>query len=610
MKQIFILFTIIFAASSLNAQSPQDTSGTVNVIYCTHFEISKPLSELATFLPENNDTTATTKPEAFDKVARKLHVVPYNPDALPNGDDTEFQDFFGTKSAPAPLINFAGMTGDYTPPDPSGAAGSGHYVQAVNSSYKIFSKSGTALSGNISLIDLFGNDEGDPIVLYDKYVDRFVITEFSPTNKFYIAVSKTSDPTGQYYIYQYTSPDFPDYPKYSIWADGYYMTSNQYSQVVFVFERDKMIIGDASARCIYKSFSPPMNNSDFFCPSTADADGQLPPFGTPCPIFCIEDDNDGGTADRINIYDMAVSWGTTPSATITLNTQLPVTAFNSLGTMDDVTQPGTSQKLDALSQIFMFRAQYRIWPGYNTIVLNHAVKISAGKYAIRWYELRQVGSTWSVYQQNTYNPDALSRWCGSIAMDDNGSIAMAYSVTGTVNSTSVYPSIRYTARNASDTLNLMTFAEETAIAGTAPKTSDDRWGDYSQTSIDPSDGTVFWFTGEYTTNGNPDATRIFSFQIPDLHSGIETETEDLLFFNAYQLDDALTIHVSNLPSDKETVVDLFDITGKKLDGKTVTPVDKSFETVFSLSGIPKGTYLVRVGVNNSSFQKVKKVIIL
>lgn len=608
MKKIFFLILSVSTAASLNAQSLQDTSGTVKVLYPVSFKISKPLSELV----QTNaaDNVAGIKPEAFDKEARKLKNFAENPNALPQGDDNNFQDYFGIKPLVPPLVNFAGIPGDYTPPDPTGAAGPNHYVQAVNSSYKVFSKTGSALSSTISLTTLFGNDEGDPIVLYDKYADRWVITEFSLTNNFYIGISQTNDPTGSYYIYQYTSPDFPDYPKYSIWSDGYYMTSNQYSQVVFVFERDQMLAGNVSARGIYMNFSPPGNSSGFYCPSTADADGQLPPNGTPCPIFCIEDDNDGGAADRINIYNMTVTWASTPTATIALDSQLPVTAFNSLGTMDDVVQPGTSQKLDALSQIFMFRAQYRIWTGYNTVVLNHTIKISNGKYAIRWYELRQTGGTWSVYQQGTYNPDALTRWCGSIAMDDNGSIGLAYSATGTVNSTNIYPSLRYTGRNSSDTLGLMTFTEETAIAGTASKTSDNRWGDYAQMSLDPADGTIFWYTGQYSINGNSDVTRIFSFQIPDLHADLETPSANNPSFNVSQVENMLNVNVKNLSSDDHVIVDLFDISGKKIQGTIIIPVDKSFSTTFNVDRLSKGAYLVRIGVNNSSFQKVKKVMIM
>ena len=42
-----------------------------------------------------------------------------------------------------------------------------------------------------------------------------------------VAVSVTGDPTGAYYRYAFDYGDeFPDYPKMSVWPDGYYVTYN------------------------------------------------------------------------------------------------------------------------------------------------------------------------------------------------------------------------------------------------------------------------------------------------------------------------------------------------------------------------------------------------
>jgi hypothetical protein len=133
-----------------------------------------------------------------------------------------------------------------------------------------------------------------------------------------------------------------------------------------------------------------------------------------------------------------------------------------------------------------------------------------------WAEIRQNQGTgtWSVYQQGVYTPDTYSRWVSSISMDDQGNIALCYAKSG---ASTVYPSLGYTGRLASDPLNTMTFAEEIAIAGTCSQTGGvNRFGDYSQTGLDP-DGTTFWHTGEYMggTTGTYSAarTRIYSFQL-------------------------------------------------------------------------------------------------
>ncbi len=86
---------------------------------------------------------------------------------------------------------------------------------------------------------------GDPIVMYDPFADRFFISQFF-SNGFLIAVSQGPNPVNSgWYTYQYPTNSFPDYPKFSVWSDGYYITANKdqssasTSEVVFVIERDK-----------------------------------------------------------------------------------------------------------------------------------------------------------------------------------------------------------------------------------------------------------------------------------------------------------------------------------------------------------------------------------
>lgn len=614
MRKVSLIFIALLLILNIKAQDSK-LDNKVEIIYCSDFRITKTLKEIAESQPAYQSVLKQIRKESEDKKHRLPYKAKKNANALPLTEDPANQKTMGSRQAQTLLASWEGILTSSYPPDPSGAAGINHYVQAVNSSYQIFSKTGSNLGGPYTLGSLlFNSNEGDPIVLYDKYADRWVITEFKSvgwsSGKVLFAISKTNDPTGQYYTYQYSSPQFPDYPKFSIWSDGYYMTSNQSSQKVFVFERDSMLAGVSTARGFYKTFTPTTDDG-FFCPLPADADGQLPPAGTPCPIFTYEDDAWGGTSvDRINIYNMSVSWGTTPTATITLAAQLPTQAFDASynSSWQDIAQPGTNMKLDGIGGVFTFRAQYRRWTGYNTVVLNKGVKIDAtsGQRSIRWYELRQNTTTgeWSIYQQSTFAPDNLNRWVGSIAMDDNGSIGLAYSVSG---SSSVYPSIAFTGRLASDSLNTMTFAEQIVVSGNSSQTSNNRYGDYSHTSLDPVDGTIFWHTGEYIYDGEP-ATRIFSFKFPVNNIGV-SENKNVLSFTAFNNNGEIKLKMINLPNNNELNVDLFDIKGNFIEGKKLFPVSNKLETSFNSFALSKGTYLVRIGNVNSNFQKVTKIII-
>jgi len=106
---------------------------------------------------------------------------------------------------------------------------------------------------------------------------------------------------------------------------------------------------------------------------------------------------------------------------------------------------------------------------------------------------------------------------GSIAMDHVGNMALGYSAS----SGSINPAIRYTGRLAGDTLGQMTQGEGTIINGTGSQTGLNRWGDYSDMSIDPVDDCTFWYTTEYlTSNGSWNwHTRIASFSYPSCTGG-------------------------------------------------------------------------------------------
>jgi hypothetical protein len=608
MKKYFMFTAFAAALLCYPAQTQAQTiiEGKTEVIYPTHFSLSKPLRELAP-VPEEEFNSTAQKPEMKDKKLRVPFAEKTNPLAEPQGEDPAMQKTMGTNSIGAPLATWTAQNGNGTPPDPSGAAGPNHYVQAVNSYYKIYNKTGGNVAGPLTLGSLlFGSNAGDPIVMYDKFADRWVITEFDDnSNDIYIAVSQTADPTGSYYSWTFTSPAFPDYLKFSIWTDGYYMTANfGTTERLFVFERSAMLTGAASPKSINKTYSPP-NAGYFFCPLAAFADGQLPPAGTPCPIVSYEDDGWGTSYDdAINIYDATVNW-TASTLTIALKQSLLTSAFDASynASWDDITQPSTTAKLDGIGGVFTYRAQYRVWSGYNTLVLNMGVKVSSTQRSIRWYELRQNQSTgsWSIYQQSTYSPDTHSRWCGSIAMDDNGSIGMGYAKA----SSTVSASACYTGRNSYDALNQMTYTEETAAAGSGAQTFTNRFGDYSQMSIDPSDGSILWFTGEYLVSGSQ-RTKVFSFRIPYNTSIDEYGNTEV---NAFAQENSIVVNGNLLPTDEELVVDLFDINGKFLAGKKVTPAIGTFETQFSTNGLTTGIYLVRVGKNNTSFQRVIKVAI-
>jgi len=455
---------------------------------------------------------------------------------------------------PSPTVNFEGVRGTDNipvlggipiPPDPDGDVGPNHYVQMVNTIWAVYSKTGTRLLGPLSLASIWAGFEvpdcednsGDPIVLHDQLANRWILTQFTtlgPTFYNCVAVSTTGDPTGSYFRYAFsTGINFPDYPKYGVWPNAYFLTTREFGPVdfagigVYALERRKMINGNPAARAVSFLVPPgdtPYVTGDGWLPS--DLDGtRRPPAGSPNYIVGTQDDEGpyGAPFDAINVFKMFVSWGSTPTAAFAGPTVVPVAEFDSdfpcvpPGTRSCIPQPGTSQRIDILSyrQRPIWRLAYRNFGSYESLVTNQSVEASPGVAGTRWYEIRRPGDQPVIWQQATYAPaDGVNRWMGSIAQDKRGNMALGYSVS---NGTNVFPGIRYTGRLRGDPANTLPQGEAVIVNGSGSQlTTFARWGDYTSMNIDPSDDCRFWYTNEYyaVTSLRGWQTRIAAFRMP------------------------------------------------------------------------------------------------
>jgi hypothetical protein len=559
----------IQAGPSPNAKGPR-------WIDASAFDTSKPLRDLV----KNQKPSTKTLPLATGRdTDSELSAVAStsarlaSPSSASSAQVVEAQD--STLTIPGTIANFEGLSnqdnfnifgGRVNPPDPVGDVGPNHYVEMINLVYGVYDKQGNDLLGPVDTGTLWAgfpiedctDPSGDPIVVYDQFTDRWILTQFTTrgldppfTAPFYdcIAISQTGDPTGAYYRYAYiTQPDtedggyfFPDYPKYSVWKDSYVMTTRDfgfdenYGISVYAFDKNKMVNGQPAraVQFFLDSEIVPLNlMGDGLLP--ADVDGKTKPkTADKIPIVGTQDDGGGygGTSDALNIWELDVQWNSGPTASFKLAAQLPVASFDSIfpcggsggNSRDCLPQPGVgpTQKLDILSyrQRPTYRLAYRNNGTFDSMVTAQSVEAAPGVAGMRWYEIRRVNGAYSVYQQGTYNPgDGVHRWMGSIAQDKKGNAALGYSV---VNGTTVYPGIRYTGRLAGDPLGEMTLGEGTIINGSGVQTTtNSRWGDYTSMNVDPVDDCTFWYVNEYYTAAGQASsaagwqTRIASFKLP------------------------------------------------------------------------------------------------
>ena len=514
---------IALALPGVAAARDKEQLGTT-VIHPTEHDVSPPLASI----PPQSESVDPKKP----KKEKELRGFPQ---VTAGAIDTAVQSSVAAAAAPATLTSFDGIgqgfvgpagtfTVQYAPPDTNGAVGPNHFVQIVNVSFAVFSKTGTPLYGPAAINTLwsgFGglcerDNDGDPTAVYDQLADRWVIQQFAVSGANgssvpyleCIAVSTSGDPTGTYNRYSYQSSKFPDYPKLGIWPDAYYLTTNDFNAnnsfagaSAWAFDRAKMLAGDPSA-----SGQVVHLGSQYGGLLPSSLDGKTPPpVGSPDYFVAL------ATSTSLFFWKFHVDFANMANSTFTGPTSLPVAGFTELcngGTC--VPQAGTTQRLDSLADRLMYRLAYRNFGDHEALVVTHSVAPSTGGGGIRWYEIRSPSGTPSVYQQSTYAPDTRYRWMASAAMDGVGNIGVGYSLS----SSTMNPAIAYTGRLASDPLNTLQ-AETVLVQGTGSQTATlSRWGDYSSMSVDPTDDCTFWYTTEYlTANGTWNwHTRIGTFK--------------------------------------------------------------------------------------------------
>ena len=533
MKITNLLITLVIIFSSTTVLKSQVTHPK-KVTKAVHFDVSKELRTIAEVPYGIRKRTWKNRlvPNKFD-IDDELKRMP-----LLDGPDPALQSKImnNGRSQGTVIENFAGVANTYSvaPPDTDGDVGHDHYFQMVNNGFAIWDKIGNLLYGPVDNITLWhgfdgpwsNTNDGDPVVVYDEYANRWVATQFAlpyDNGPYYelVAVSQTSDPLGAWNRYAFEFEDMPDYPKFAVWPDGYYFSTHQFENAsswagagMSICNRDAMIAGDPDAEMI---FFPMGYESYGLLP--ADADGALPPpEGSPNYVLDVADNS-------LRLWEVDIDWENTFNSTVTILPSLATEPFSTNGI--SISQPETDQQLSAMTGMTMYRLQYRNFGDYQVMMANHTVNSGGGRAGIRWYELRNYGIGWEIYQQGTYGPqDGENRWMGSISMNQYGDIALGYSVS----SSSTFPSIRVAGQSSGAPLGLGVFdIDETSILeGIASQTGVERWGDYSAMAVDPEDGETFWFTTEYSKGGWNWATQIASIEFVQMPTTDFTSDEILI----------------------------------------------------------------------------------
>ncbi|MEP2936706.1 MAG: hypothetical protein ABJM06_10115 [Gilvibacter sp.] len=411
---------------------------------------------------------------------------------------------FSVRQKNSNLPNFPGL-GDNNasiPPDIGGAVGPNHLMVALNTQVRIQTKVGANLS-TVTLNAFFSPLGGspnmfDPKVLYDPFEQRWIITAVAngglATSALMLGVSDTDDPTGTWSLYQYltdaTNTNWFDYPSIGFNKNWIVVTGNMFAisdnsfagTAHYIFDKGATYGGTATPTVL----SRPTTEGFTICPAiTLD--------NTQETLYMVTSWNSGVGALRL--YTIT---GTPAAPVYTMTSLFPTStsgwAAIPAGGADFAPQSGSTNLIangDRRIQNAVFR-NGSLWT-------THTIFLPAGtsptRSGVQWWE---INPTTGAVLQNEKIQDATGTnffaypTLGVNAYDD---LLIGYSSF----SAGQFASSNFSIRLNTDPLNV-TQATTQFKAGLAKYfkvfSTSNRWGDYSSTTIDPDDFSI-WTIQQY-----------------------------------------------------------------------------------------------------------------
>jgi hypothetical protein len=447
----------------------------------------------------------------------------------------------------SPTINFTAATFSDTsgfPPDTMGTAGPTQFIIALNGRIRSFNKATGIVDGAIDTdSDVFFNSvmtpgpnfTTDPHIRYDRTSGRWFITMVdapnngTQANRVLIAVSDSADITSTtvWTFFQFrhdqvgTTPNldtgnFADFPTLGIDANALYIgvnvfgtTDNFVNCTAFVVRKSSLLSGGPIQVTPFRSL----------------ISGTTGPF----------------TAQGVDNFDPVATEGYFIGANFSGNSQLQLRRVSNPGGVGvslsgnigmsvspwkpppDVAAESSSKLIDA-GDVRLLSAHFRngyLWTTHNVGVNGTGGTSSPDRTGVRWYKIGGIrtGQTPSVAQSGTvFQPASagtLSYWMGTIMVSGQGHAAMGFTAAGPTS----FLNASTAGRLASDPLGTMSTPVNYTASAARYSPSDPanplRWGDFSYTSLDPSDDMTMWTIQEWCkTSGNGYAVQVAKLLAP------------------------------------------------------------------------------------------------
>ena len=419
------------------------------------------------------------------------------------------------------------------PPDSQAAPGPSQVLLCVNGRLKVFSKEGVLGALNTTPNNFFNSRTHsattDPHLRYDRLSGRwFVIMVDDPANQrnnqVLIAVSSgdtiTNSTSFTFFSFNHNSVSgggdngfFADYPTLGIDNQALYIGANMFDGNNFagtsgyVVNKSNLLSGVLTVtafRQLATSTGPGPST-----PQGVDNDDPLATTG-----YFIGVDN---VSHGLLVLRRITDPGGTPSISEDLDLAVPDTAPPTNG----VPVLGSTIRLDALDdRLFAARMHHgSLWTAHNLqINATGEADPNGDRVGSRWYEITNLTEAAGLRQSGTlFDPspaNPANYWIPSCSVNGQGNMVLACSVGGVTE----HAEIAYAGRLATDPLGTLQEPRLAQISTTTYNVGDGviphRWGDFSLTTVDPTDDMTFWTAQEYCNANNSWGVRIIQIRPP------------------------------------------------------------------------------------------------
>ncbi len=371
-------------------------------------------------------------------------------------------------------------------PDSMGAVGPNHFIQPINSGFAIFNKEGTQRLSATRLDSFFGVRIGDPRAVFDQHSGRYIIIASDFSTRIYFAISLTDNPLGPWYKNSFVAssgPDagnFPDYPTLGVDARAIYVAATMYPRLapaLFVIDKAPLLTTPPAPLPTVSAFR---NYGFSFVSQLAHV------YGDPGAGYFVE-------LTGLFAYISRIDPPASNPTRVPLG-RIPITRYQ---------LPFAAQARDS-DGVWLIddRAMMAVYRNGSLWTCRH-VQINPfpnQQIGIAWYEFDV--ATMTLRQSGLLLDPARQYYYPSLMVNDEGDVVMAFSGS----SPSEYIGAWITGRRATDPPGEMAPPRQLQ-PGAAPYTRLDpsglnRWGDYSYTTLDPSDQCSFYTVQEYVHANN------------------------------------------------------------------------------------------------------------